>query len=200
MNVIIDLKGDCKNDPGCTPLAYSKFTHLSNGDYDFPISVQQLPMEPGRTAKRRSNRCRRLGYTFSNIAREVYNKDIYDINSSAPVRQGRPMHPAYMEYYEHSPLPEYHCPLHNIKTYGILKDDRLFAYNVIYKLGDLVLVCTLLGHADYMKDDIMYLLMTETLNQYEGIGFYNRHDSGTEGLRYFKEKLGFRPARIEWRI
>ena len=27
---------------------------------------------------------------------------------------------------------------------------------------------------------------------------YNRHDSGTDGLRYFKEKLGFREMEVEW--
>jgi hypothetical protein len=27
---------------------------------------------------------------------------------------------------------------------------------------------------------------------------YNRHDSGTDGLRYFKTKLGFEETAVEW--
>jgi hypothetical protein len=27
---------------------------------------------------------------------------------------------------------------------------------------------------------------------------YNRADSGTDGLRFFKERLGFGPMEVEW--
>ena len=31
-----------------------------------------------------------------------------------------------------------------------------------------------------------------------GLVVYNRHDSGTDGLRFFKERLGFEERQVEW--
>jgi hypothetical protein len=28
---------------------------------------------------------------------------------------------------------------------------------------------------------------------------YNRHDSGTDGLRWWKERCGFQEEQVEWR-
>jgi hypothetical protein len=33
-----------------------------------------------------------------------------------------------------------------------------------------------------------------------GVVVYNRHDSGTDGLRWFKERLGLSEARVEWSL
>jgi hypothetical protein len=65
------------------------------------------------------------------------------------------------------------------------------------------MVSSILGHAERLRDDIMYLLVTETLRDqswFGGTAFYNLHNSGTDGLRYFKERLGFRPAEVEWAL
>jgi hypothetical protein len=174
---------------------------LSTGDYTYPASVQKIPIDLStlRTARRRRSRASRLGYEFAEIKRENYSDDIYEINTSTPERQGRPMAAAYQVRSNYGPLPEYKCPRHAVYTYGILKG-KLYAYLWLYQVGDLVMISSILGHADYQNDDIMYLLVTEALARHEGIGFYNRHDGGTEGLRYFKEKLGFKPERIAWKL
>ena len=33
-----------------------------------------------------------------------------------------------------------------------------------------------------------------------GFFVYNRHDSGTDGLRYYKSKVGFERTEVEWRL
>ena len=50
-------------------------------------------------------------------------------------------------------------------------------------------------------DDVMYLLAAGTIEEQTPLGgfvYYNRHDSGTSGLVYFKERLGFAAADVEW--
>lgn len=183
-------------------IADKLYKELVTEHYDYPISAQQLPfnIDSHKTAKRRANRSKRLGYELAEIKREDLLNDIFVINVSKEKRQGRDMHPAYFQYPSHSPLPPIECSRHGIYTYGIIKD-KLRAYAVIYRCGDLVMINTILGHGDYLKDDIMYLLVTEILKlQDSGVAFYNRHDSGTDGLRYFKEKLGFKPVRIQWQM
>jgi hypothetical protein len=47
----------------------------------------------------------------------------------------------------------------------------------------------------------MYLLVSGMISDQSdrgGVLFYNRHDSGTSGLVYFKERLGFAAGDVEW--
>jgi hypothetical protein len=47
----------------------------------------------------------------------------------------------------------------------------------------------------------MYLLVQGVIEHQAELGgflVYNRHDSGTDGLRYFKTKLGFEETEVEW--
>jgi hypothetical protein len=168
-----------------------------------PESVEAW-REEHRTARKRANRAERLGYHFAEIARERYSEDIFAINTSLEERQGRPMTRGYREAQNFMPLPTYYCARHAIRTYGIL-DDRgtLVAYLWLYRAGDLALVSSILGHGEHLDNDVMYLLFQGAVgaeSPYGGFFVYNRHDSGTEGLRYFKSKLGFDPTEVEWAL
>jgi len=59
----------------------------------------------------------------------------------------------------------------------------------------------ILGHAEHEPNDVMFLLFQGVVEDQQGKGgwfYYNRHDSGTDNLRYFKERLGFQPTDVEW--
>jgi hypothetical protein len=59
----------------------------------------------------------------------------------------------------------------------------------------------ILGHGSHLRCDVMYLLfagVVEDQSGNPGILYYNRHDSGGEGLRFFKERLGFREGDVAW--
>ena len=168
-----------------------------------PESVQKWRAEH-RTARKRANRAERLGYQFREIKREHYDEDIFAVNTSLEERQGRPMTPGYRERQNYLPLPDYPCHRHAIRTYGVV-DARgtLVAYLWLYRVGELALVSSILGHGDHLANDVMYLLfqgVVEAQAGNEGYFVYNRHDSGTEGLRYFKDKLGFRATEVEWTL
>jgi hypothetical protein len=42
------------------------------------------------------------------------------------------------------------------------------------------------------------MLEWESLVERDGVVVYNRHDSGTDGLRWFKERVGLEETRVEW--
>lgn len=200
----VRLEHDCAG-PRCSAFALDLYRLLKTPQYLRGASVLPLPptwddWKAGhRTARKRAARAGRLGYRFAEIDRSQYADDIYEINVSLPERQGRPMAAGYLQRHQYSPLPAYTCDLHRIREYGVLAGDRLVAYLVLYRSGELALISQILGHGDTLADDVMYLLGAGAIRAqfaHGGVVYYNRHDSGTDGLRYYKERLGFRPADI----
>ena len=96
------------------------------------------------------------------------------------------------------------CSRHHIVEYGVFRDERVWAYSTIYRCGELVHVSMFLGHGDHLNDGIMYLLMREIMRDQAlngpGYLYYNYHDSGTPGLRWFKEKVGLKAEDVEWTL
>jgi hypothetical protein len=204
--VYLQLLGPCSE--VCARFAGPLYDQLGSGTYD-ECSVLQLRgslvdwQAAHRTARKRAWRAERFGYRFSEIARHEYVDDIFAINTSAPVRQGRPMSAGYLIPPSPIPDPDYPCSLHGVHPYGVLLNDELVAYLWCYRSGDLALVSSILGHAEHLRYDVMYLLMRGTIEAELALGgflVYNRHDSGTEGLRYFKERCGFEPTEVAWAL
>ena len=202
----IALMAGC-GDAGCARTAWEMHRKLDMPGYTRGVSVLALPsafrgwQEAHRTARKRQARAARLGYRFDHIDRSEHSDEIYAINTSMAERQGRPMAAGYLERHKYAPLPEQPCDLHRIYTYGVLRHDRLVAYLVLHRVGELALVSQILGHGAHLADDVMYLLAAGTIEEQTPLGgfvYYNRHDSGTSGLVYFKERLGFAAADVEW--
>lgn len=203
--VAISLGLGCENQ-SCLDFASPLYLQLTRGRYDL-CSVMEMPRSIGawrdehRTARKRANRAQRLGYEFREIDRVEFNDDIFTINTSLAMRQGRAMTPAYQRHNDFAPLPDYECPRHAVRTYGVVTGEVLVAYLWLYRVGDLALVSSILGHGEMLADDIMYLLVQGTIEAQAELGgclVYNRHDSGTDGLRYFKERLGLAETGVEW--
>ena len=202
----ISLETGCES-YACREFAIPLFVQLSKG-YEtcsvLPVKSVENWRSDNRTARKRADRAVRLGYHFAEIPREQYDDHIYEINTSKDRRQGRPMSAAYRERVHFMPLPEYACERHAIRTYGVLSDrGQLVAYLWLYRAGELALVSTILGHGEHEPNDVMYLLFQGAVEKQAHLGgyfVYNRHDSGTDGLRYFKNKLGFKAKEVEWAL
>lgn len=206
-SVYLQLLEGCTQE-SCESFALPLFQQLGSGKYD-ECSVLTLPTyrldwrTQHRTARKRADRAERLGYRFAEIEAHDHADDIFAINTSLDERQGRPMSAGYRERPSVSPDPEYACPRHAVRRYGVLSGRRLVAYLWLYRAGDLGLVSSILGHGDYLDDGIMYLLMQGCIEReipHGGFLVYNRHDSGTEGLRFYKERCGFDPAEVAWAL
>jgi hypothetical protein len=156
-----------------------------------------------RTARKRVSRALNHGYHVRQFRREHHADEIHAINISLPTRQGRPMGATYLTRHEYGPLPVYSCQRHAIRTWGVFTGGHeLVGYLNMYRCGDLCLVSQILGHGDHLKNEIMWPLfaiaMLHEIDQGPGVVVYNRHDSGTPGLRWFKERLGFTEQAVEW--
>lgn len=202
----IQVEADCSRD-GCSVLAQNLLDVLDTGRYDrcsvlpIPFTIDEW-LRVHRTARKRAARAVRHGYRFATVKRHDHADDIYAINTSLDERQGRPMSAGYQQRPSETPLPAYACDRHAIRTYGVLRDDTLVAYLWMYRAGQLALVSSILGHADHLDYGIMYLLFAGSLEQEiaagQGAIVYNRADSGTDGLRWFKTRLGFEERLVKW--
>lgn len=206
----IDHPG-CVKAAQCGDLAGPLHTQLATGDYDWPASILCLDdfsayLARHRTARKRAAHAWRLGYRVERISRADHPDAIYAINTSLPERQGRPMAESYLSRPSVSHLPTYACPRHRIDEWGAFgSDGTLVAYLVLYVCGDLAMISQILGHGDHLANDIMYALVVEALRATVAAAgpatvFYNLHSSGTEGLRFFKERLGLSAQRVEWAL
>jgi hypothetical protein len=158
----------------------------------------------GYGTRRKLRRAEREGYRFASIVRDDHLDDIFEINTSMEERQGKPMTDAYRTPPKpYGSLPEFTCPRHSLRTYGVLLEDRLVAYSWVYQIGQMCLFSTILGHGEHLANGTMYLLVAGAVRDLiESAGtryaMYNMHLSGTDGLRFFKEQMGFRPYWVTW--
>jgi hypothetical protein len=212
-------RGDT-NDPHCIEYPdrfYAQFTAPSPRDprigrYEAGCSILVTPptfdaywgSPAAYWMRQKVRRAGRDGFVFAQIARDDYLDDIYAINTSLPERQGRPMADAYRQRpAPQGPLPDFPCPRHALRRYGVLRDGHLYAYAWVYVIGELCLFSTILGHGAHMRSGIMSLLVAETVRDLmasAGLRYamYNLHASGTDGLRFFKEQMGFAPYDVTW--
>lgn len=192
----------------CPEADSSLYLQMSGGKYDecsvlsIPASLDEWRAEH-KTARKRADRCYSRGYVVWDM--HTTGGEQWDAtNRSSPHRQGRPMAPGYRVRSVVSQVPTSSCPRHAIRVTGVTAPSgELVAYLVMLRQGDLALVSQILGHADHLEREVMWLLFEHALEREikeapDGFVVYNRHDSGTDGLRWWKERVGFREARVEW--
>lgn len=192
----------------CADFAQEHFAQLRDGNYGvcsvmpLPPSLEQWRAEH-RTARKRATRCANRGYRFlPKVDRASRAEEIHEINISAPERQGRAMSASYSEMPSTTPDPEWPCERHGVHPYGVESyGGILVAYLWLYRIGQLCLVSQILGHDAFLEDEIMFLLWQGMLASEppdNGYVVYNRHDSGTDGLRWWKERVGLSATPVRW--
>lgn len=205
--VVINYEATCVHD-SCDRLTTDMYLLLKTSKYSRGVSLLPVPetlkawRAEHRTARKRADYAMRHGYRFARVDYSQHSDDMHAINTSKVERQGRPMSEGYLKRVTRSPLPEYPCERHYIRTYGVLQCDVLLAYLSLYRLGELAMVSMILGHGDHLENRIMYLLFQGVVEDQAGRGgffYYNRHDSGKDNdLVFYKERQGFGATDVEW--
>lgn len=154
--------------------------------------------------RRKVRRAQKLGYVVEQFDPASRVDEVMNINTSAPERQGKAIASIYIdrtkvENYHRRPGP----------WFGAFdRDGVLRAYAHTPVLGDFYLYSRILGDADHLNDGVMYLLVHDTMRfmhqRLHDVGaphwaMYDMYIGGTDGLRQFKRRLGFSPARVSWR-
>lgn len=154
-------------------------------------------------AWRKARRAENAGYTVRSIRADEYRHEILEIHRSTPRRQGEPMKP------ESQTEGGIVSMLGDRRGNGVFDaGGRLRGYMLWIDAGEVIVLRGLMGHADFLRDGIMYLLFSETIRAAieageRGSGArwlqYTWHHRQGDGMRRFKRELGFRPYRVAWR-
>lgn len=153
--------------------------------------------------RRKRRAAEKRGFRYAVVPSLEHFDEIMEIHRSAPERQGRALPWYYLDEDEArrilSARPEVH---------GILDaDGRLRAYAWAPSVGDVVLIETLLGHADDLEAGTMYLLISEVIRAaidsrrrdgFPGWVMYDTFWGAGPGLASFKARLGFEQYTVDW--
>ncbi|MBI1181013.1 MAG: hypothetical protein GC201_10675 [Alphaproteobacteria bacterium] len=158
-------------------------------------------LEGGRfaDARRKARRAEKAGYVVQSIEALRHVEAIVAIHRSAATRQGRPVWQVIM-------TPEGVSEVYaGRRGNGIFDTEgRLRGYVFWEEAGEAVILRGLMGHAASLADGIMYLLLARTIDQAisHGGAVWLQYGVGlgdSEGMRRFKQELGFAPYRVTWR-
>jgi hypothetical protein len=128
--------------------------------------------------------------------------EIYQINTSKLERQGKPMSPGYLKRPESIKVPYDLCNVqHRYVHIGGYDDSALKAYCALAIVGEIAILNTIIGHADSLSKGIMNGLIDYIVSYLEtttGVRYLNYLDmiNCAEGLRSFKDSVGFRPIQV----
>jgi len=150
------------------------------------------------------SRATRGGYTFGPLDPLASLDEIMDINRSAETRQGRPMHPDYLDG---EAVATYLRGAGEV--YGVRDSDgRLRAYADLRQCGAIACMSRLLGHAEHLAQGVMYLLLAgiirSLIERRSATGqptwfMYDTFPGASVGLAQFKRAIGCEPHRVTWR-
>lgn len=160
--------------------------------------------DPQRAHLRKQvSRATRAGFTFDRLSPTDRLGEIMAINRSAGERQGRPMHPDYMD----EDAVRRHLE-HTAEVFGVLDAAGVLrAYFSMRACGSIMCGERILGHADYLDRGVMYLLVAEVVRelshrrQAEGQPawlYYDMFPGASPGMRQFKAWIGCEPYRVSW--
>lgn len=164
-----------------------------------------------KTVREHYKKALKKGYEFKEIVKRNHIDDIIEINNSSESRQGKPMADSYTKMtpqsfggYPNEPLqiPSIVCDCHHTRTFGVFKDEKLVAYCVFVRDGNLCGYSQIIGHNEYLKDGIMYYMhinmMEIVFNKYKGCDYfiYAGWKDGTDGLKFWKARTRFEQGNL----
>lgn len=141
---------------------------------------------------------RKRGYTVREIRRNDHIDEIHAIHTPSKIRQGRPMDMPYQVLQtEFDDAPPLRC-------FGVFqRDGTLVGYCSFGLYGNFAATDKVIGIKN--KDGAMYLLLLEILSfliARTSVEFfmYDTYLGARDGLRSFKQRIGFRPYRVSYLI
>jgi len=170
-----------------------------------PASFDEYLAARPRSLHRARRRALGGGFEVRPFASSEHLDEILEINGSAPARQGVAMKTSYLKPASLERWAERHPSCEG--AFG--GDGRLRAYVTAPEVGDTVILNRLLAHAAFLREGVMYLLVTEVVGRLaeqraaEGRPSWVMYDTlrgARPGLEEFKRRLGFEPYRVRWKL
>ena len=136
------------------------------GLLSIPSTYEEYLNTVRKQTRKRIRKAQEDGYVFKEFVWNDYLDDIYKINTSKEVRSGGSMLGWYRE-----PVKPRHLSSEEQdyrKYYGIFKDGYLCAYLYLIICGDCCFFKHIMGHADHLKNGVMYYLISCVLRTFVG--------------------------------
>jgi hypothetical protein len=178
------------------------------------IEAYLAEISPDRRYDVRGKKAANRGYTARPIRPQDHASAIFDIIHSSDQRQGRDIAPMFAQRPRDHGFPgyiDYRDPHYDDICTGVFSpapESGLVAYLLGKRVGDHVQYDEIMGHADHIANDVMYLLHFEFLRQcmtldsrprclnygswYSGVNPF----SPEGGLNRWKRKVNFKPAYL----
>ncbi|RQR39203.1 DUF6270 domain-containing protein [Burkholderia sp. Bp9142] len=169
-----------------------------------PDTVEAYLRSIGDKSRNMIQKANRLGYRFHEGGPAGFEQDIYEIRTSDPMRQGRPI-PEY--YYSNPPIYVLNpsaagCEYHTERFFGIVHEGRLVSYITLFMFGELAQINHILCHKEHVKNGVMNLnvfhVVKQLIEKYswvKAINYLYVVDDGM-GINLFKRSVGFRSQRF----
>ena len=216
----IDFELGDSADGKCTALPndlHTKFT-APNPDYEgygkFEVNVAVLVIPENlddwwgtpesKWMRQKVRGAEKLGYTVQIFEHDDYMDAIHAVNTSLTSRQGVEMSDAYTKAPEPEGKRNQTCPRHRRDWFGAFTaDGTLAAYALVIQCGEMLIFTRFLGHGDYRDEGATNFLLYEVVKYRQAesgtkYAVYHLQDNGTEGLQFFKRKMGFRGHTVKW--
>ncbi len=174
------------------------------------VALVELPSTPqayvasiSRSVRKQRTKAINAGYRHAVVRVDERLEEIFEVNTSSPSRQGRPMGAVYVERDRIVENLGAQTPIHAI----LAADGRLVAYANYADIGDAFALHYLIGHADHLAAGVMYLLVAEVVasciaaRRPDGMPRWLMADTfwgASPGLAYFKERAGFHMYTVDW--
>ena len=161
-----------------------------------PESLEAYHALIGPKSRNMIRKAQRAGYTFAPFEYNERLDDLFEVNTSKPVRQGQPMSAGYLE--RPKPISSHAgCDRHRIVWLGGFRNGRLRAYARLIVLEEIAIVSQFLGHGEDLHNGVMNGLVDEMAqfvigdDRIRAINYLTLRSS-TETLDRFKRSVGFR--------
>ena len=146
-------------------------------------------------------KCIKMGYITRVMTIEERNErleQVKTINRSKEIRQDHKVKDFLWNPY---PISTSECRNHPVTYFGCFKDDILYAYISIYRLGDTGHLTNIFGHGEHLKYGIVRFLFKFVAEYYKSQGvkiiIYHRLNNGTQGLIHWKKSMGFKEMKLD---
>lgn len=156
--------------------------------------------------KRNIKKARRLGYRFAPIEFNEHLEAATRIHRSSIMRQGRQVHEWMLDKARPHDNPPSHNHQHAYPYFGIFQGDTLVAYAACLIAGELCMIESIYGHAQFQPDGIIPLLLTSISDYLKAhhpqvvYYAYGTYYGATPTMQRFKRKFLFEPCRVSWRL
>lgn len=166
---------------------------------EVPASLDRYLKVIGDKSRNMIRKARKMGYEFREISPESVGQDIYEIRTSDPMRQGRPI----PEYFHTNP-PQYvtapsliGCELHTEKFFGIFLGSRLVSYITVLLFGEFAQINHILCHKAHVANGVMNLNVMHMVDElirhhpYVKAVNYMYIAEHANGIDTFRRSVGF---------